>query len=397
MTAPKSNQLHEPPANPARFKKPFQRSADHWHPEGAPGRHERAGSVPQARDQRCDVLQLAPQVWRHGSRRCQAAEGARGRELEAEEDAGRTDDGCRHAERDARKKLLRPGSRRKAVDWAMNEKNYSQRRACALAGIDPRVYRRRSARPADAELRKRLRDLSSERRRFGYRRLHILLKREGWEVNWKKLYRIYREEGLTVRKRGGRKRAIGARAPMAIPQGPNQRWSLDFVSDALADGRRFRILCVIDDFSRECLAAVVDTSLSGIRVARELDRIAEMRGFPCMVVSDNGTELTSNAMLQWQEDRQVEWHYIAPGKPMQNGFVESFNGRLRDECLNEHLFPTLRHARHLIAAWREDYNNHRPHSSLDGLTPREYHQRSREDQTLNRANLYDLPPRLGPG
>jgi len=273
------------------------------------------------------------------------------------------------------------------VDWAMNEKSYSQRRACALAGIDPRVYRRRSARPADAELRKRLRDLSSERRRFGYRRLHILLKREGWEVNWKKLYRIYREEGLTVRKRGGRKRAIGARAPMAIPQGPNQRWSLDFVSDALADGRRFRILCVIDDFSRECLAAVVDTSLSGIRVARELDRIAEMRGFPCMVVSDNGTELTSNAMLQWQEDRQVEWHYIAPGKPMQNGFVESFNGRLRDECLNEHLFPTLRHARHLIAAWRDDYNNHRPHSSLDGLTPREYHQRSREDQTLNRANL----------
>ena len=127
----------------------------------------------------------------------------------------------------------------------------------------------------------------AERRRFGYRRLHILLKREGWEVNWKKLYRIYREEGLTVRKRGGRKRAIGTRAPMAIPQGPNQRWSLDFVSDTLSDGRRFRILCVIDDFSRECLATVVDTSLSGVRVARELDRIAEMRGYPCMVVSDN--------------------------------------------------------------------------------------------------------------
>ena len=170
-------------------------------------------------------------------------------------------------------------------------------------------------------MRKRLKDLSSERRRFGYRRLHILLKREGWEVNWKKLYRIYREEGLTVRKRGGRKRAIGTRAPMAIPQGPNQRWSLDFVSDALSDGRRFRVLCVIDDFSRACLAAVVDTSLSGDRVARELDRIAEMRDYPCMVVRDNGTELTSNAMLKWQEDRHVEWHYIAPGKPMQNGLV----------------------------------------------------------------------------
>jgi putative transposase len=195
------------------------------------------------------------------------------------------------------------------VDWAMKEKSYTQRRACALAGIDPRVYRRASRRPADTELRTRMKELASGRRRFGYRRLHILLKREGWEVNWKKLYRLYREEGLTVRKRGGRKRAIGTRAPMTIPQGLNQRWSLDFVSDALSDGRRFRILCVIDDFSRECLAMVVDTSISGIRVARELGRIAEMRGYPCMVVSDNGTELTSNAMLKWQEDRPVEWHY----------------------------------------------------------------------------------------
>ena len=144
-------------------------------------------------------------------------------------------------------------------------------------------------------------------------------------MNWKKLYRLYREERLTVRKRGGRKRALGTRAPMAIPQDANQRWSLDFVSDTLTDGRRFRILCVIDDFSRECLATVVDNSISGERVARELDIIAEHRGYPCMIVSDNGTELTSNAILAWQEDRQVEWHYIAPGKPMQNGFVESFN------------------------------------------------------------------------
>lgn len=242
-----------------------------------------------------------------------------------------------------------------------------------------------SKRPADTELRDRLKDLSSERRRFGYRRLHILLKREGWHVNWKKLYRIYRDEGLTVRKRGGRKRAVGTRTPMAIPQGPSQRWSLDFVSDSLSCGRRFRILNVIDDFSRECLAAVVDTPLSGERVARELDRIAEMRDYPCMVVSDNGTELTSNAILKWQEDRKVDWHYIAPGKPMQNGFVESFNGRMRDECLNGHLFDSLRHARNLVAAWRNDFNNHRPHSSLAGLTPAEYVNRSNKDQNLNRA------------
>lgn len=164
----------------------------------------------------------------------------------------------------------------------------------------------------------------------------------------KKLYRLYREERLTVRKRGGRKRALGTRAPMTIPQGSNQRWSLDFVSDSLVDGRRFRILCVIDDFSRECLATVVDNSISGVRVGRELDRIAGLRGYPFMVVSDNGTELTSNAILQWQEERGVEWHYIAPGKPMQNSFVESFNGRLRDECLNEHLFTSYHHARDII-------------------------------------------------
>ena len=159
---------------------------------------------------------------------------------------------------------------------------------------------------------------------------------------------------------------------MAIPQGPNQRWSLDFMSDALANSRRFRILTVVDDFSRECLALVVDNSLSGIRVARELDQVAEMRGAPCMVVSDNGTELTSRAILGWQEERGVEWHYIAPGKPTQNGFIESFNGHLRDECLNEHLFANLAEARRIIEAWKIDYNTKRPHSSLNGLTPMEF-------------------------
>jgi len=273
------------------------------------------------------------------------------------------------------------------VNWAIDEKGYSQRRACDLVGIDPRVYRYRSSRSDDAGLRERLRSLAAERRRFGYRRLHLLLEREGVQVNWKKLYRLYKEERLTVRKRGGRKRALGTRAPMAIPQDPNQRWSLDFVSDTLSDGRRFRILCVIDDFSRECLATVVDNSLSGQRVARELDLIAEGRGYPCMVVSDNGTELTSNAILAWQKDRQVEWHYIAPGKPMQNGFVESFNGRLRDECLNEHLFTSYRHACDIINEWRNDYNLNRPHTSLNGLTPYEFATRSQSDHNTNRANL----------
>ena len=189
--------------------------------------------------------------------------------------------------------------------------------------MDRSSFQYERSRGDDAAVRARLRDLAAERRRFGYRRLAILLRREGRAINLKRVYRLYKEERLTVRKRGGRKRALGTRAPMAIPQGPNQRWSLDFVSDALVDGRRFRVLCVLDDFSRECLATVVDNSLSGERVGRELDRIALSTGYPCMIVSDNGTELTSNAILKWQQDHSVEWHYIAPGKPMQNGFVES--------------------------------------------------------------------------
>ena len=273
------------------------------------------------------------------------------------------------------------------MSWAIAEKGCSQRRACALVGIAPKTYRYASTRPDDAELREELKALANQRRRFGYRRLHLLLRRQGVEVNHKKLFRVYREEKLTVRRRGGRKRAIGTRAPMTIPQGANQRWSVDFVHDVLADGRRFRVFAVVDDFSRECLALLVDTSISGVRVARELDRIIEARGQPCMVVSDNGTELTSNAILKWSEEHGIEWHYIAPGKPMQNAFVESFNGRFRDECLNEHLFHGLAHARRIIEAWRIDYNTARPHTSLGGLTPREFATWSRSDHTENRTNL----------
>jgi putative transposase len=155
----------------------------------------------------------------------------------------------------------------------------------------------------------------------------------------------------------------------------------------LADGRRFRIFAAVDDFTQECLALTVDTSISGARVVRELGRIAELRGRPCMIVSDNGTELTSNAVLAWSEEVHIEWHYIAPGKPMQNAFVESFNGRLRDECLNENLFHGLPETRRIIEAWRADYNSTRPHTSLGGLTPREFATRSKTDQNMNRTNL----------
>lgn len=242
------------------------------------------------------------------------------------------------------------------MTWAMKEKRYSQRRACRLVGIDPCVFCHRSTRPDDEGVRVRLRELAGERRRFGYRRLHILLAREGVEMNGKKLQRLYREEGLTVRKRGGRKRAIGTRAPMPIPQGRNQRWSLDFVSDALACGRRFRILCVIDDFTREALTTVVDVSLSAERVARELDRIAGTRGYPGMVVSDNGTELTSNAILRWQEDRRIEWRYMAPGKSGASAIGMAVNPSGAQPAVESRQPPSLRTSRSTtatqIACWR---------------------------------------------
>src|SRR4029078_7026132 len=226
--------------------------------------------------------------------------------------------------------------------------------------------------PDDAELRERPRSLAHVRRRFGYRRLHVLLRREGFTVNHKRLFRLYREERLMVRRRGGRKRALGTRAPMLVPQWPNDRWSLDFVADQFIDGRRLRILVVVDDCTRECLALVPDTSISGIRVARELDRLLADRGKQKMVVSDNGTELTSNAILQWADDHKLAWHYIAPGKPAQNAFAESFIGRLRDELLNETLFRSLSHARAVLDVWRADYNTNRPHSRLGWMSPASY-------------------------
>jgi putative transposase len=235
--------------------------------------------------------------------------------------------------------------------------------------MDVSSYRYQSRRADDAGLRERLRALAGLRRRFGYRRLAWLLEREGTKVNLKKVYRVYREEGLAVRRRRGRRRAIGTRAPIVVPQALNQRWSLDFVSDQLANGRRFRLLNVIDDFNSECLAAVPDFSLSGLRVIRELERVIAIRGKPAMIVSDNGTELTSNAVLRWAAGHGIEWHYIAPGKPTQNAFVESFNGRLRDECLNEHVFATLAEARRIVEAWRIDYNTVRPHGRLGRLPP----------------------------
>jgi putative transposase len=268
--------------------------------------------------------------------------------------------------------VVTPAAKRGAVAHACAVHAVSERRACQALSVDRSTVRYRSRRPDDAGLRLRIRELAALRRRFGYRRLHFLLKKEGCPMNQKRFRRLYREEGLQVRKRGGRKRALGLRAPLALPSCPNERWSLDFVSDSFTDGRRFRALAVVDDCTRECLALIADLSLSGVRVARELDAVIATRGKPRTCVSDNGTELTSMAILAWSQASGVDWHYIQPGKPQQNAFVESFIGRLRDECLNETLFSSLTEARAVLAAWRDDYNRVRPHSALANKTPEEF-------------------------
>lgn len=265
--------------------------------------------------------------------------------------------------------MVRPAAKRDAVAHLQTQHGMSERRACAVIAADRTMIRYRSVRPDDSGLRLRLRGLAQERRRFGYRRLFIFLRREGEPSGITRVYRLYREEGLAVRKRRTRRKAIGTRAPILVDAKANARWSLDFVHDQLESGRRFRVLNVVDDVTRECLASVPDTSISGVRVVRELTALLARRGKPGMIVSDNGTELTSNAVLKWAQDNCIQWHYIAPGKPMQNGYSESFNGRMRDELLNETVFTSMAQARAVIAAWMADYNITRPHSALGYQTP----------------------------
>jgi len=285
--------------------------------------------------------------------------------------------------------MVTPVVERQAVAHLCQLFEVSQRRACQMIGADRTSMRYRSVRPDDAALRARLRELAAVRRRFGYRRLWLLLCREGVRANRKKLRRLDLEERLLVRHRGGRKRALGTRAPMTKPLGPNQRWSLDFVSDTLADSRRFRMLAVVDDFTRECLTLVADTSLSGVRVGRELDGVIARRGRPQTIVSDNGTEFTSMAIQRWSQEAGIDWHYIAPGKPTQNAFIESFNGRLRDELLNETRFSSLDHARDALDDWKDDYNTVRPHGAIGNVPPAAYAKLS--DPVMQRGGSLEQP------
>ncbi len=233
-------------------------------------------------------------------------------------------------------------------------------------------YRYQPQADGDDGVRKRLRELAEQRKRFGSPRLHILLKREHLVINHKRTERIYREEGLALRRKRRRKGAAGARVVLPSAQRPNEHWSMDFVSDSIVTGRRFRALTVIDNYSRECPVIEVDTSLGGVRVVGVLERLAEARGLPEVITMDNGPEFVGRALDEWAYRKGVKLNFIRPGKPIENAYAESFNGRLRDECLNTNWFISLKQAREIIENWREDYNQVRPHSSLNNLTPAEY-------------------------
>jgi putative transposase len=247
---------------------------------------------------------------------------------------------------------------------------FTERRACRLLMLPVSSYRYKP-RQSDDELRERLIALAREKPRFGYRRLHVLLEREGELVNHKRVHRIYREAGLALRRKK-RKHCVRVCAPLGVYTAANQEWALDFVHDVVASGRSIRVLNVIDAYTRESLAMEVDTSFAGLRVTRVLDEIIAKRGLPQAIRCDNGPELTSRRFLAWNLERKINLIHTEPGKPTQNGYVESFNGKLREECLRIHWFQNLFEARRIIANWRRDYNERRPHSSLNYLTPAEF-------------------------
>lgn len=268
----------------------------------------------------------------------------------------------------------------------VKEHRLSERRACQLVGANRSTVRYCSQKAPEEELKQQIKDIAMKHRRYGYRRIYFVLRRSGKKINHKKVYQLYRKLGLKVLKRGGRKRAIGDRKIEKLITRANQCWALDFVHDSLSSGRKLRLLTVIDVCTRESLKIEVEHSLNGASVHRALEEIIQERGAPEMILSDNGTEFTSNKMLLWQKEKKIRWGYIEPGKPQQNRNIESFNGKLRDECLNENWFLSLMEAKRVIEKWRNHYNDERPHSSIKGLTPNELASQLRGKPSLSAAN-----------
>jgi putative transposase len=279
--------------------------------------------------------------------------------------------------------VVTPAAQRSVVTHLKEGFQLSERWACTIVGLCRNSYRYQAKPKNDEEIRSRLRELAEQRRKFGAPRLHTLLCREGHLINHKRTERIYREEGLSLRLKKRRKRISHLRVVMGRPERINQHWSMDFVSDSLVNGRRFRVLTVVDDLSRECPVLEVDHSLTGNRVTRTLERIALTRGLPEVITVDNGPEFISKALDLWAYENNVKLRFIQPGKPTQNAFIESFNGKFREECLNDNVFVSLHSAQQIIENWRLDYNSERPHSSLGKLTPKEFVARFKEQKAEN--------------
>lgn len=282
--------------------------------------------------------------------------------------------------------MVTPQAKKAWLGLLVTKHRISQRKGCQLVGMHRSVARYQAKKQGDATLKTKIQLLAWARRRFAYRRIHLLLRRQGVIINHKSVYRLYKACALQVRQRRGRKRAIGLRSGHDQLLRPNERWSLDFVHDGLVDGRRIRCMTILDDYSRECLNIVVDTSLNGQRVCEELAMLMSFRGKPEKIIPDNGTEFTSNTELPWAKSEQITWDYIEPGCPYQHGINESFHGRFRDECLNEHLFCGLSEAKGIIESWRWDYNHQRPPSSLGGRTPNEVSQMNNKKTRISQYN-----------
>lgn len=268
--------------------------------------------------------------------------------------------------------MVTPAALRNIVIHLKEVFQFSERRACVIVGLCRSSCRYQAKPKNDDEIRSRLRELAEQRRKFGAPRLHTMLRREGHLINHKRTERLYREEGLSLRLKKRKKRISHLRVVMDRPERINQHWSMDFVSDSLYNGRRFRVLTVVDDLSRECPVLEVDHSLTGKRVTRVLERITLTRGLPEAITVDNGPEFISKALDLWASENDVKLRFIQPGKPTQNAYIESFNGKFRDECLNDNVFVSLHSAQNIIEKWRQDYNTERPHSSLNDLTPEEF-------------------------
>lgn len=264
--------------------------------------------------------------------------------------------------------MVKPASKKQVIHHFINKFKLSERIACKLVGLSRTAYRYQPKKQSDGLLRARLKQLAAQYPRYGYLMMHELLKGEGLVMNKKKTYRIYKEENLQVRTKK-RKKLHRLRQVMLAPCRVNERWSMDFVYDQLANGRRFRVLNIIDDFNREIVGQLTAFSISGLQVARFLTQLSETRDLPKQIICDNGTEFTSKSMFFWSKENNVKLAFIQPGKPTQNAFVESFNGKFRNECLNQHWFRSIEEARNEINEWREHYNQIRPHSSLHYLSP----------------------------